>query len=74
MRAEAERLDAPEKEWLTRGDAKVRETHMIANHQKRPAEIPFQLVDGDLLQYPMDTSLGAKLSNVIHCRCAALWE
>ncbi len=74
MRAQAERLEAPEKEWLTRGDAKVRETHMSANHQKRPPDVPFRLSDGDLLQFPMDTSLGAKLSNVVNCRCAALWE
>jgi len=62
-----------EKVWITQGDSRVRNAHMIANGQRRLLKDPF-LVGGELLQYPKDTSLGASMGNVINCRCKSIYQ
>lgn len=73
LRALEDRLGTPGKEWLTVGDAKVRASHVAANHQRRAIEVPYILAGGRL-QYPGDASLGASLAEVVNCRCASLFE
>lgn len=60
-----------EKTWITMGDKSVRESHRVANGQKRRIKEPY-LVQGQLLMRPGDTSLGATLDNVIRCRCVSV--
>ena len=72
LRNRADELGMDRKEWLTVGDANVRPSHQAANGQQRGIEEPFEL-EGSLLQYPGDSSLGAPASEVIGCRCATLY-
>ena len=55
--------------WVTMGDSKVRTWHQEANFQTVPRNEPF-VVMGELLMYPGDTSLGASMINISHCRCS----
>jgi hypothetical protein len=59
------------KTWVTVGDSDVRDWHAIANRQEVPLDDPFS-VAGEFLMHPGDDSLGASLSNIIHCRCVSL--
>ena len=59
------------KEWVTVGDQDVRDSHVLADSQTRDVSKPFT-VEGQLLRYPGDTSLGASAANVINCRCSAV--
>jgi hypothetical protein len=54
------------KRWVTRHDAKVRETHFAAEGQTVPLEEPFT-VGGYPLMYPGER--GAPPALVINCRC-----
>lgn len=61
--------------WSNLGDSLVRtspQSHLDAE-QVVPANKPF-IVGGQQLRFPGDTSLGASLSNVINCRCSAIYE
>ncbi len=60
-----------DKEWVTVGDENVRDSHVAADSQLRDMSKPFS-VEGELLRYPGDTSLGASASNVINCRCSSV--
>ena len=60
-----------DKEWVTVGDQNVRDSHVLADSQTRDVSKPFT-VEGQLLRYPGDTSLGASAANVINCRCSAV--
>lgn len=67
LRARAEKLGKQEKQW----DAifhNTRPSHAAAHGQTKPVDEPFEL-DGGLLQYPMDGSLGASLSEIVNCQC-----
>jgi hypothetical protein len=64
---------AMNKEWNTILDEKTRDSHVIADGQERNLVRPFN-VQGQMLKAPGDTSLGASLSNVINCRCAAYYR
>ena len=59
------------KEWVTVGDERVRESHVLADSQTMTLNAPFQ-VGGELLRWPGDTSLGATAGNVINCRCSSV--
>jgi len=59
------------KEWVTVGDERVREAHVLADSQTMTLNAPFQ-VGGELLRWPGDTSLGATAGNVINCRCSSV--
>lgn len=63
------------KSWANLGDSLVRtspQSHLAAE-QTVPANKPF-IVGGEKLKFPGDLSLGASLSNVINCRCSAIYE
>lgn len=59
---------APNKQWVSRRDYRVRRNHSEADGQVRLLAQPF-LVGSSQLLFPMDESYGADLSEVIHCRC-----
>lgn len=60
-----------EKTWSAAGDA--RETHGIANGQTVLITDTF-VVGGYQMNFPGDTSYGADLGEIIHCRCSALYS
>lgn len=59
--------------WITRGDEKVRVAHVAADNTTKNANGVF-IVDGEMLRFPGDTSLGASPGNVINCRCVSVLE
>ena len=61
------------KQWRTVGDIFVRETHNRANGQRVDIDKPF-IVGEARLKYPGDTSLGAPIKEVAHCRCSSVYE
>lgn len=73
LRDRASKLDVNKKIWMTFGDGKVRDTHIMTEGQEQPIDKPF-ILPGGLLQYPGDASLGASLDEIINCRCVALYE
>lgn len=58
------------KSWLTLRDSKVRDTHRAAEGQTRAVNEAF-IVGGSRMMYPGDTSLGAPIREIAHCRCSA---
>lgn len=56
-------------EWLSAGDAYVREAHVIADGQQVPKGAKFS-VGGEYLTYPGDPDGSAE--NTINCRCSVL--
>jgi hypothetical protein len=65
-------LTSPKKTWFSMHDNKVRDTHIEADGQTVPADEPFTL-GGGLLMYPTDQSLGVSYSEVVNCRCWAMY-
>lgn len=59
------------KTWWSIGDDVVREDHLMADQQEQELQEPF-LVGPDQLMAPGDTSLGAPIGQVIHCRCSSV--
>ena len=58
------------KVWSATLDARVRDIHRLLNGKEQKFDEPFvSPVTGSLLQYPGDTSLGAKGQDTINCRC-----
>lgn len=66
---DANSAPSPQKSWETIMDGKERDSHAAANGQVQDLTSPF-VVDGELLMYPGDTSLGASAGNIINCRCS----
>lgn len=58
------------KSWLTLRDKKVRDTHRAAESQTRAVNEAFN-VGNSRMMYPGDTSLGAPIREIAHCRCSA---
>lgn len=63
----------PGKRWDSQGDNVVRPWHLEVDSDVVPISEPF-LVNGELLSYPGDTSLGASASNVAGCRCSVFYD
>lgn len=61
------------KDWVTIMDGRERQSHHEANGQVQGLESPF-IVQGQMLSYPGDTSLGATIDNWINCRCSAQYS
>jgi hypothetical protein len=59
------------KEWLSAGDASVRETHAEADGQVVAVDAPF-IVGGAELMFPGDQS-SAPAEEVVHCRCTVVY-
>lgn len=66
-----EEWGADGKEWAAHLDHRVRDSHRAADGQVQPAGQPFT-VGGARLMYPLDSSLGAPLGEIINCRCTVL--
>ena len=60
------------KTWAAVLDDRTRDHHGAADGQKKFITEPF-VVNGELLKIPGDKSLGASPSNIINCRCSALY-
>ena len=58
------------KSWITLRDKRVRATHHAAHGQTRLINEAFA-VGSSSMMYPGDTSLGAPVREIIHCRCSA---
>lgn len=56
------------KKWSATGDDRTRLEHSIADGQVKKLDEPFE-VGGELLMYPLDSSLGASGKNIVNCRC-----
>lgn len=65
--------DPLSKTWVSQGDSDVRPHHLRADGQRVLASEPFRVM-GELLMYPLDTSLGATAANVSNCRCSAQYS
>ena len=65
-------LMTPKKTWVSMHDNRVRDTHIQADGQTVPVDEPFTL-GGGLLMYPTDQSLGVSFSEVVNCRCWAMY-
>ncbi|WNW10124.1 hypothetical protein RRX38_02830 [Pseudomonas sp. DTU_2021_1001937_2_SI_NGA_ILE_001] len=65
--------DRVEKEWRTRRDEKVRESHVVMNGQRVKLGGAFS-GGGSLLRFPGDTSLGAGYDMVAGCRCICIYH
>jgi len=61
------------KVWLSSRDLRVRDTHISADGQKRDLDAPFEL-SGGRLRFPGDSTLGARASEIVHCRCTTTHE
>jgi hypothetical protein len=59
------------KTWISRLNDVVRETHLLAHGQERRFSKPFDVGDS-LLMYPLDTSLGAQMREIINCYCISI--
>lgn len=56
------------KTWVTMGDKRVRNSHAAVDGLTIPIDEPFEL-DGGMLMFPRDTSLGVSSDEVTGCRC-----
>ncbi len=71
--SESRRLWAlPTTVWITVGDRRVRRSHQLANGQTVSVDRPF-ILSGGLLMFPADSSLGVDFSEIVNCRCTALY-
>lgn len=68
--ADAVKAGKSMKRWVTILDGREREWHNEANGMLVPIDEPFE-VGGELLMYPLDSSLGATADNIANCRCVA---
>lgn len=64
--------DAVTRTWRSTRDARVRDTHMWMDGQKRGMDEPFVSPRGARLMYPGDASLGAPGSEIVNCRCVVM--
>lgn len=54
--------------WKSHADEKTRPWHLSADGQVKKIDEPF-FVGGEYLMFPMDTSMGASVGNILNCRC-----
>jgi len=57
------------KEWIPALDGRTRTDHRNMSAKKKPLDKPFS-VGSDLMDYPLDGSLGASAKNIVNCRCS----
>lgn len=66
----ARSLDIPfRKQWAISGLGNTRETHEQMDGIIVDQDEPFTLPDGDMMQYPHDSSMGASAGEIINCAC-----
>lgn len=61
------------KTWRTFLDERTRQAHVVADRQEVNITQPF-IVKGERLPVPGSAALGASLSNIINCRCKAIYS
>jgi len=61
-----------QKVWLATRDARVRDTHLMADGQRVGMDEPFS-VGGYELMWPGDGSMGAPASELVRCRCTVTY-
>lgn len=61
------------KDWLTTRDGREREWHGDVDGQTRGLDEAFD-VNGEQLDHPGDTSLGASADNIVNCRCTTVFQ
>lgn len=69
--ADGERVG--EKTWVIVRDSKTRPSHIKASGQKRATDKPFSVGDSKL-RWPGDSKLGAKIKELVYCRCNAIYS
>ena len=70
---EALRSGKKRKTWHTIIDKRTRDWHAEVNGQTKQITEPFE-VNGELLQFPRDESLGASGGNIVNCRCSVTYS
>lgn len=66
----ARSLDIPfRKQWAISGLGNTRETHEAMDGIIVEQDEPFTLPDGDMMQFPHDSSMGASAGEIINCAC-----
>lgn len=60
-----------DKTWATSGNSNVRPAHQDAEGQTVDGDEPF-IVNGEMMMYPRDDSMGASAGNIINCSCTHL--
>lgn len=59
------------KEWMAAGDSRTRDSHYVADGQRRPLDVPFD-VGGAKMARPLDPTAPAR--EVVNCRCTLLFD
>lgn len=59
------------KQWCISGLGNTRDTHQVMDGWEADEDEPFEL-EGGLLMYPHDCSLGADASEIINCACCCI--
>ena len=59
------------KTWATSGLSNTRESHLVMDGVTVAEDEPFEL-EGGLVMYPHDTSMGADAAEIINCACSCL--
>lgn len=62
------------KTWKSRGDENVRHSHKELNGTKVGFDQTFISELGSPMRFPGDVSLGASMSDIMGCRCAAIYK
>ena len=60
------------KQWVASGDLRTSDFHQEASGTIKDMDEPFE-IDGELLNHPGDSSLGASAKNVVNCRCVLVY-
>ncbi len=59
------------KQWCISGLGNTRDTHQVMDGKEVDQDEPFEL-EGGLLMYPHDSSMGAAASEIINCACCCI--
>lgn len=57
------------KEWVSKRDLRVRDTHILVDGTRIAIDAPFE-VGESLMMFPLDNSMGASAEEIVNCRCA----
>lgn len=60
--------------WMTTDDKRTRHDHWLMDGKEVGEKDFFVLPDGSLMQYPGDSSHGARAGQVINCRCTVAYK
>lgn len=66
-------LSTPKKTWVDMGDSRVRPSHVAISGTTINVDEPFKL-EGGLMMFPGDSSLGVSFLEIINCRCHLIYS